>query len=380
MSSLERPLIFISYASPDRARVLPFHDALKAGGFDVWMDVSRIKPGQPWDFEIKRALNRAALIIVFISVNSISRRGYIQREIRIALDKAMERLAGDIYLIPVLLDDDATVPDELKHLQFVRAADHDCVARIDDAIRHQLQHLGESIAEAQGLAHVRWSYSSYREHWDGLPGYETDFKLVHFHSERYTKIGEVTDIIRGRLLESVSAHRFAKLMQDHEAYNFGQDPFSRTDTWEAIPSEPKIVGRLLSTRYSVHWYGAGAAHPNQHFLAFCFLLDPLVRIGDLRNLFSDGPLALSIIQGAVRDRLLAPLPDGDIALSKEWVFEGTQDWDSFMCSSFEKDGIELAFSPYQVASYAEGAQIAKVPYDDLKPLMLQWLKNSLDLY
>src|SRR5258706_13604580 len=86
----DNEMIFISYASPDRERIVPYYDSLNARGYDVWMDYRRLKPGQSWDFEIRRALNRAALIIVFVSNNSIDRRGYVQREIKITLDKAME--------------------------------------------------------------------------------------------------------------------------------------------------------------------------------------------------------------------------------------------------------------------------------------------------
>jgi hypothetical protein len=338
----QNSLIFVSYASPDRERVAFYHDALKSKGFDVWMDVARLKAGQNWDFEIQRALNRATLILVFVSNNSVSRRGYVQREIKVALDKAMERLAADIYLIPVVLDDDAPIPDELKHIQAVRASFHDCIEQIEDAIRYQLQRLGASVAEAQGRASVRWSYSPYRDRWEGLPGYETEFNLVLFSSERYPKIGEVTDIIRGKLLESLSDYRQAKLRQDHNLFNFGQEPGWRADTWEAFPAEPKIVGKVLSVQYSVHWYGAGAVHPNQYFLSFCFLLDPVLRIDNLRAVFADVTKAFELIQNAVREQLLKPSTDGQTALPEDWVSKGTADWDSFSCFAFEDDGMELS--------------------------------------
>jgi hypothetical protein len=370
-------LIFISYASPDRQRVCPYHDSMKARGFDVWMDVARIKPGQSWDFEIQRALNRAALIIVFISNNSVTRRGYVQREIKVALDKAMERLASDIYLIPVMLDDDAPIPDELKHIHIVRASASDCIEKIEDAIRHQLQQLGSSVAEAQGRANIRWWQTSYRESWEGLPGYEVEFRLLNLSSEQYPKIGEVTDIIRGDLLSAVANERTTKFTQSTELFNFGQQSFSRTNTWEAFPAAPKIVEKTLSLQYSVHWYGAGAAHPNHHFSTYCFLLDPLVQIKDLRNAFTDQERAFQLIQESTREQLLLPSPDGEERLSLEWVLEGTKDWDSFRSFGFEQDGIEFYFAPYQVAAYAAGAQFVKVPFDKVKTLLLPWLRNSL---
>ena len=97
-------LIFVSYARPDRERVLPFVSALRARGFDVWMDFRDLKPGQDWRFEIERAMDEADIILAFVSVNSVDHRGFVQRELRSALDRANEKLIDDIYLIPVVTD------------------------------------------------------------------------------------------------------------------------------------------------------------------------------------------------------------------------------------------------------------------------------------
>jgi hypothetical protein len=67
--------VFLSYASPDRDRVGPYADALESHGFNVWVDYKRLKAGQNWNFEIRRELEKAAVIVVFISNNSVDRRG-----------------------------------------------------------------------------------------------------------------------------------------------------------------------------------------------------------------------------------------------------------------------------------------------------------------
>jgi hypothetical protein len=376
----ESDLIFISYASPDRERVIHYYEALKAAGYNVWIDIRRQKGGQDWNFEIQRALNRAVLIVVFVSANAVDRRGYAQREIKVALDKAMEKLAGDIYLIPVLLDDDAVIPEELKRIHIIRASDAECEEKLRDAIRHQLESLGRSIAEAQTRANVRWSSSSYQDRWDGLPGYETEFTLIHFSSDLYPSVKEVTDIVRGVLLSSVSNERLTKLSQDPVQFNFGQERFSRTNTWEALPAEPKIKGRVLSLHYNIHWYGAGAAHPNTNFLSFCFMMDPLVRIGRLSSVFDDESGSFTAIQKIVRENLLARSDDDESILPEEWVRDGTADWDSFGCFSFDEDGMELSFAPYQVAAYVFGPQVVKVPYAEFKQLLHPWFRNALGIW
>jgi hypothetical protein len=195
----EAPLIFMSYASPDRDRVFPFFDHLKSVGFNVWMDVDRLKPGQNWDFEIKRVLNKASLILIFVSAHSVDRRGYVQRELKLVLDKLEEKLFDDIYAIPVLLDDDAIIPDELRKLHFTKASDSSCAAQIEDAIRHQLTKLGVSIQETQAHSKVKWASSVYRDAWNGAPGYEAEFQLLSLTSPEYPKVSEITTVIRGAL-------------------------------------------------------------------------------------------------------------------------------------------------------------------------------------
>src|SRR5689334_22163217 len=120
------PSIFISYASPDHERVLPFFEWLEKHGFNVWMDIRRLKPGQNWDFEINRALEKATFVLLFISKLSFDRRGYVQRELKLALDKREEKLIDDIYIIPVLLDDDVRIPDQVRDVQCIRASDLRC--------------------------------------------------------------------------------------------------------------------------------------------------------------------------------------------------------------------------------------------------------------
>ena len=85
--------------SPDKEKVLPYFDWLEKQGFNIWIDYRRLKPGQNWDFEIKLALDKATIVLMFISKLSYDRRGYLQRELKLALDKLSEKLIDDIYII-----------------------------------------------------------------------------------------------------------------------------------------------------------------------------------------------------------------------------------------------------------------------------------------
>jgi hypothetical protein len=55
---------------------------------------------------------------VCLSRASINRKGYVQREIKYALDVADEQPEGTIFLIPAKLEE-CEVPDRLRRLQWV---------------------------------------------------------------------------------------------------------------------------------------------------------------------------------------------------------------------------------------------------------------------
>jgi hypothetical protein len=112
------PSVFLSYAREDRKRVEEVYDSLKAEGFNPWMDSRDIMPGNDWSSVIGEAIRAADLILIFISRHSISKRGYVQTEIKGALSVLSELPEGAINLIPVRLDA-SNIPEPLQHIQAV---------------------------------------------------------------------------------------------------------------------------------------------------------------------------------------------------------------------------------------------------------------------
>lgn len=96
--------IFISYAREDRVFASQLSAKLEDAGIDHWIDTRSIKPGQDWKREISLGLRSASHIVLLISGNSVSKRGYVQREIKEALDFMKEVPTGEVYVIPVRLE------------------------------------------------------------------------------------------------------------------------------------------------------------------------------------------------------------------------------------------------------------------------------------
>lgn len=68
-------------------------------------------PGLTGEVEIPKAIDTSDVILVCLSKNSVNKEGYVQKEIAFALDKALEKPEGAIFIIPVKLEDCEVPPD-----------------------------------------------------------------------------------------------------------------------------------------------------------------------------------------------------------------------------------------------------------------------------
>lgn len=110
--------VFLCHASGDKNTIRELYHNLKGDGFEPWLDEEDLLPGQEWSKEISKAVRSSDVVLVCLSKNAVSKRGYVHKEIKIALDVADEQPEGVIFLIPARLDE-CDVPDRLNHLQRV---------------------------------------------------------------------------------------------------------------------------------------------------------------------------------------------------------------------------------------------------------------------
>src|SRR5215813_3238375 len=125
--------IFLSYAREDKKKVEALYQKLSAAGFKPWMDTQDILPGEKWQVSIQKALQRSHFFLACLSVTAVSKRSYIRREFRDALEKRQEMLESDIYLIPVRLEE-CEVPEDLGEHQWVDLFEEDGWTRLMRAL------------------------------------------------------------------------------------------------------------------------------------------------------------------------------------------------------------------------------------------------------
>jgi hypothetical protein len=135
--------LFLSYAHYDYEQVKKIYLKLNEAGFDAWMDRENIFGGETFSHAITRAIKSADFFLFFLSPASANRRGFLQRELKLALDQWQERRLDDIYLIPLCLAA-CQAPEELSHFQCINLFDDDGWLRLLGAIQEGLKRLGRT--------------------------------------------------------------------------------------------------------------------------------------------------------------------------------------------------------------------------------------------
>jgi hypothetical protein len=141
----QKPGIFIAYVEEDRAAAERLYNVLARAGLDPWMDKKKLQPGQNWPRAIERAISVSDFFIACLSRRSLVKRGAFQSEMRWALDCAHQTPLGDIFFIPVRLEDCA-VPSQI--LQSTHCLDlfpdwKAGVERLVSAIRAEYERRGD---------------------------------------------------------------------------------------------------------------------------------------------------------------------------------------------------------------------------------------------
>lgn len=130
----ERGRIFLIYAKEDREKVEALYNHLDQSGFKPWIDSKDILPGQDWRSSIKKAIEESDIALACLSKNVVNKKGFVQAELKLALDLLDERAEGFSPVIPVRLED-TEVPERLRGLQWVDLYKDGSMQKLQQAIK-----------------------------------------------------------------------------------------------------------------------------------------------------------------------------------------------------------------------------------------------------
>ena len=110
--------VFLVHAHNDKDAVHTLYQRLVNDGINAWLDAERLRPGDDWQKEIRRAILKSDVVIVCLSRGFNKQHGFRHEELKIALEKAKLLLDDEIYIIPVRLKK-CDMPESLRHLHRV---------------------------------------------------------------------------------------------------------------------------------------------------------------------------------------------------------------------------------------------------------------------
>lgn len=218
----KRPLkVFLCHASGDKPQVRALYRRLIAEGVDAWLDQEKLLPGQDWRVEIPRAVREADVVVVCLSNKSITKEGYVQKEIKFALDSADEKPEGTIFLIPARLEE-CIVPEQVGRWQWVDLYEENGFIKLLRSLKLRADKVGAVIQQssyededAETELRLEQLYTEgleafYTENWDRAC---QRFQLILI--ERPNHVGAAE-----KLEEAERQRNLAKLYaQSMEAYN-----------------------------------------------------------------------------------------------------------------------------------------------------------------
>jgi hypothetical protein len=354
--------IFISYAREDSDEVEQLYTRLFYAGFNPWMDKKDILPGERWEHSIEKAIKSSDFVLVFLSNKSVNKRGFLQREIREALDLWKEKLEDDIYLIPVRLED-CEVPGILSEFQWVNIYDSTGWILLIKGIKEGLERLGKPYRTLSPSGQVSLKTEKVFESKDITPKYIIDIEFpkiegLHERSER-----ELNAILEGFIFNKIHDFRghYAGTSKDEWLSHY-------TSELTAVFEVSLLTDELISLKFDFSEYGAGAAHSQQWSVSFNYQLQPVIPI-ELYKLFQPDilPHHLAIISGYCTgelERQASVEDEGEI-----WKDGVAPNSDNFQVFNISENSLIFTFVPYQVGCYAWGTRLVEIPFASIKEYM-----------
>ena len=140
--------VFLCHSHGDKQSVRSLYEKLLTEGIDPWLDEENLLPGQDWEREIKKAVGNNDVVIVCLSKVSINKAGFVQKEIKFALDEADKQPEGTIFIIPLKLEE-CDIPERLSRWHWVNLFEERGYERLMQALKVRAVELKKKIGNVQ---------------------------------------------------------------------------------------------------------------------------------------------------------------------------------------------------------------------------------------
>jgi hypothetical protein len=144
----ERLRVFLCHSADDKPQVRELYQRLRNDGFQPWLDEEDLLVGQDWEREIEKAVRASHVVIICLSRNSVSKTGYVQKEILVALEAAERQPEGANFILPVRLEP-CEIPQRLHTRHCANLFEKDGYSRLTKALWAYARDRGLSTPESE---------------------------------------------------------------------------------------------------------------------------------------------------------------------------------------------------------------------------------------
>ncbi len=138
----DSPIIFICHASEDKNYAASLYAKLEQAGIRPWLDkenLENLRGGDNWDEEIRIIMKESNYVVILQSSNLAKKiEGYVNKKIKMALDRQMDFVRGIRFIIPVKIDDGPLL-EELEHLHAYDLTDKANMKHLINAIKRDFE-------------------------------------------------------------------------------------------------------------------------------------------------------------------------------------------------------------------------------------------------
>ena len=110
----------------------------------MWFDEKDLLPGQDWTLLIQWAVQDSDVVLICLSRAAIDNKGYIHREIQLALDIAQLQPEGSIFIVPVRLEE-CDIPQRLQKYQWSNLFQRGGYARLLSSLKERASELSRDL-------------------------------------------------------------------------------------------------------------------------------------------------------------------------------------------------------------------------------------------
>lgn len=144
MTSEDNFQIFLCHANDDKPIARAIYDYLRENLLDVWFDEENLLAGGEWRVEIPKAIKKSDVVLLLLSNHAITKEGYFQNEIKLALEVANEKPDGTIFIIPLRLED-CKVPQSLEKWQYIDYFEKNWFEKLIKSLRERAERIGKNL-------------------------------------------------------------------------------------------------------------------------------------------------------------------------------------------------------------------------------------------